>query len=122
MKVLDQLKASGYLQDFKSHYLDGDRKLYGVVRLGLVDKLKTDARFACGPFHLLHADVGDPRIEFRSHTGKLGKGSLQIVINTDTGTCYADCDRWSPYADLVGVVGHLFGEVLPGLFRRRTRT
>lgn len=116
--VLQQLTDAGYLEYLDSYVEVPERRaLIGFVKPGVVAKLKLDDRFCSGPWHLLHADVGQPRCEFRSHTGKLGKGSVQWVINTETGACYVDIDRFSPYADLVGVVGHL-GEVIGGWFRR----
>lgn len=92
----------------------------GTVPLSLIEHLRTDKQFASGVFHLLHkADVGTPRVEFRSHRGTLQKGSLQMVINRRTGTFYADVDRFPVYSDVVGALGHFFGEVL---FKRRKRT
>jgi hypothetical protein len=35
-----------------------------------------------------------------------------------TGHFYADVDRFNPYQDVVNAFGHVFGEVLPHLFRR----
>lgn len=79
--------------------------------------LAIDSRFARGVLHGLHADVGPNREDYRSHTGSLGRGSLQIVVDRMTGAAYADVDRWSPYSDVVGMVGHA-GEVIGGWFKR----
>lgn len=84
---------------------------------GLIDWLRHDKNFACGILHGLHADVGPDRIDFRSHRGAFGKRSLQIVISRGTGNFYADCDVFSPYSDVVGFLGHAFGEVVPGWLR-----
>ena len=126
MKVLAQLTASGCAEYFLAPPVEEAGAIRGVVRVDrlpdLLARLHADPRFACGEFHRLHAkDVGHPRIEFRSHTGTLGKGSLQWVINRETGQCYCDVDRFSPYSDVVGIVGHLFGEVIFGGFKRRWR-
>jgi hypothetical protein len=126
VKVLAQLTASGYAEYFLVPPTEEDGAIRGVVRMDrladLIAHLHNDQHFACGIFHGLHEkDVGHPRIEFRSHTGTLGKGSLQWVINRETGQCYCDVDRFSPYSDLVGIVGHLFGEVIFGGFKRRWR-
>lgn len=96
-----------------------------AVRFRLTDagltRLQQDDRFASGILHGLHADVGEDRADFRSHTGALGKGSLQIVVDKQTGRAYADVDRFSPYSDVVGFLGHAFGEVIPGWFRKRKK-
>lgn len=119
--VLQQITDAGYLEYFQSYVeVPARRAVIGFVKPGVVAKLKLDDRFCSGPWHLLHADVGEPRCEFRSHTGKLGKGSVQWVINTETGACYCDIDRFSPYSDLVGLVGHA-GEVVGGWFKRRRK-
>jgi hypothetical protein len=117
-KVLDQIKASG-LQDYFVSFIADGNAYRGTVRLGVLDKLKADDSFCCGPFYRLHLDVGDNLIEYRSHTGTFGKGSLQLVIDQTTGRYYADVDLFSPYSDLVGVVGHLVGEVVGGWFKRK---
>lgn len=119
--VVMQLARGGCL-DCCDRYEEVGATVRGVVRLDLIAQLQADRRFACGPFHLMHADVGEPRTEFRSHTGELGDGSLQIVINTQTGDFYADVDKFSPYSDLVGVVGHFFGEVMGPWFRRKRKS
>lgn len=118
-QIIEQVSTAGYLTDFVSFEMDSGASIRGYCRPELIDKLKQDKRFCCGPWHLLHADVGEPRVEFRSHTGSLGKGSLQIVINTETDRYYMDLDRFSPYSDLVGVFGHLFGEVVPWPWKRK---
>jgi hypothetical protein len=79
--------------------------------------LRADGRFIEGPLSQMHGEVGEPRTEFRSVRGSLGRGSLQIVVNTVTGRCVMDVDRFSPYDDVVGFVGHT-GEVLAGVGRR----
>ena len=83
-------------------------------------QLDADPRFACGLLHGLHADVGAHRRDYRAHTGTFGKGSLQIVVDWMTGNAYADVDRWSPYSDVVGFLGHA-GEVIGGWFRKARR-
>lgn len=118
--VVLQLSAAGYIADFLSYSENGET-LLGTVKLDVIEKLKQDARFACGVFYGLHRDVGHDLIDFRSFTGTLGKGSLQLVIDKKTGACYADIDGHNPYQDLVGTLGHLFGAVIPGFFKRKRR-
>lgn len=114
-----QLRRSGY--DVGAHDLVVDAAtVRGVIALSILPALRADLRFHEGPFHLLHADIPHPRTEFRSYRGTLGPGSMQFVINTDRGLFYADIDKFSPYEDVVGVVGHLFGEVLPHWVKKWT--
>lgn len=84
---------------------------------GLVAVLRANDRFIEGLLHGLHGDVGPNRTDFRSIRGSFGKGSLQIVLDPLTGVFYADVDRFSPYDDVVGFVGHA-GEVIRGWWRR----
>jgi hypothetical protein len=118
-EVLRQLQRSGYFPAcFNRYSLSADGKtLIGNVDITLIGLLKDDAHFANGNFYGYHRDLGADLIDFRSHTGSLGDGSLQGVIEQTTGDCYWDVDQFSPYADLVGVFGHLFGEVMPHSIR-----
>lgn len=116
-EVVLQLTEAGYLKDFISYSESQGETLMGLVRLDVIDKLKADPRFANGVFYGLHRSIGNDLIDFRSHTGELGIGSLQLVIDKKTGACYADLDHWSPYGDMVGFVGHT-GEVVGHFFRR----
>jgi len=89
-----------------------------VVEGGMADllsQLRNDDRFAEGVFYGLHRDVGHALVDFRSFRGVLGEGSLQLVIDKETGRFYADVDRWNPYADVVNFIGHT-GEVIAGFF------
>lgn len=117
-EVRRQLEASGYLKMF-SKYDEVGNTIRGQVpaHQSFVKILKQDPKFANGIFYQLHRDVGDKLIDFRSYNGSFGKGSLQIVIDQATGYCYADVDKYSPYHDLVSIMGHAFGEVIPGFFR-----
>jgi hypothetical protein len=74
--------------------------------------------FAHGILYGFHTDVGRNLTDFRSYTGTFGNGSLQIVMDWNTGYFYSDVDRFNPYQDVINAFGHLFGEVLPHLFRR----
>ena len=116
-EVVLQLNEAGYLRDFVSYSESEGDTLMGIVRLDVIDRLKADSRFANGVFYGLHRSIGNDLIDFRSHTGELGVGSLQLVIDKKTGAAYADVDQWSPYADVVGFVGHS-GEVVKHFFRR----
>ena len=104
-----------------------DTSVTGVLNLDAIAMLDADPRFARGGLHHLHVEVGKHRTEFRAHPGEIGTGSLQIVIDTQTGRFYADIDKFSPYTDGVNVIGHTFGEVVPGWLKkigrvfRRTR-
>lgn len=95
--------------------------VYADVDLEIIAWLKEDVFFLEGVGHLLHADVGGDRCDFRSIKGSFGSGSLQIVISRQTWKLYADVDGFSPYDDVVGLVGHFFGEVIPGWFKKRSR-
>ena len=117
--VYDQLIASGYrplcgltldVQDECIYFRPGDV-------LELVTALRRDTlNFQEGPFHGCHADLGPNRVDFRSHTGTYGRGSLQFCIGQTTGQGYLDVDRFSPYSDLFGVFGHL-GEMVASRWR-----
>lgn len=91
----------------------------GTADARIVEALREDPRFQSGLGYGLHLDVGQFLADFRSFKGEFGPGSLQIVVDYVTGRFYADCDRFSPYEDLVGLAGHWFGEVIPNWFRRR---
>lgn len=111
-----QIHRAGYLNDLVGYHVEGSR-VEGIVDLSILPKLRADTRFHEGPLHSLHQDVGHHRTEFRSHTGEFGDGSLQFVICLDDGSFYADVDKFSPYADVVGLFGHA-GEVLSGWWKR----
>lgn len=110
--LLDYLTITGVTQS----------SVHGKLNLEAVPLLSGDKRFARGVLYGLHRDVGTDLTDFRSFGGELGKGSLQIVVDTKTGDCYCDVDRFSPYGDVVGFLGHAFAEVVPHWlmrFRRR---
>lgn len=116
--VVEQLLAAGLYPYFLDCDLTEDGSaIRGTIRLHVVHLLATDGRFLRGHLHHLHDEVGTPRTEWRSLNGSLGPGSLQIVLNAQTGQCYVDVDRYNPYHDLVRFVGHT-GEVLRGWWRR----
>jgi len=113
----DQLIKAGYSKHAKSIFVEG-KTVTGTFDLEIIPLLEADERFANGPLHGLHADVGEDRTDFRSYRGTLGEGSLQLVIDRKTGRFYADIDEWNPYADVVNWVGHAFGEVVPHFFAK----
>lgn len=119
-EILSQFQKAGvlpYVVTFDPHGGE-DSSINGFLNVEAVAVLDQDPRFARGPLHALHADVGEPRTEFRAHPGEVGDGSLQIVINTETGRFYADIDRFSPYTDVVNSAGHAFAEVLPNWLKK----
>lgn len=116
LEAIRQLRAAGYF-DMLTKIETLKAGLYGVMDLAVVPRLLADARFAHGIFYGLHTNVGQDLYDFRSHTGTFGKGSLQIVLDKKTGRAWCDVDGWSPYSDVVGVIGHLFRDVLPGWWR-----
>lgn len=121
--ILAQFTAADvlkYVVSVDSHG-DEDTALRGYMDLAVIDALDQDPRFARGPLHRLHADVGTHLTEFRAHPGEIGDGSLQIVIDQQTGRFYADVDLFSPYTDVVNIVGHSFGEVVPHWAKRLWR-
>lgn len=115
--VYEQLKAAGYLDHLASYALS-ENTIIGFATPAFLEKLKGDTRFANGMYYGYHRDVGTHLKDFRSHTGALGPGSLQVVIDTQTLAIYSDVDKFSPYSDLVGVFGHVFGELVPHAFRK----
>ena len=115
-----QLEAAG-LTPYLVDTAKSDHAVTGRLRVAAVNVLRADPRFASGSLYQLHRDVGTDLCEFRAHPGELGAGSLQIVIDKTTGKFYADLDRFSPYTDLVNWLGHAFGEVVPGWFKKLKR-
>lgn len=111
---LSRIEQAGYRSLLRDVVLVTDNKITAYADLKLVLLLRGDPRFKEGIFHGLHPNVGKPRTEFRSHTNEFGdgSGSLQVVINTRDGFMECDCDGWSPYSDLLGIVMHLGKEVL----------
>jgi len=117
--VLEQLDAAGVLSQSLS-LEEREASVVGRLPLMVIGQLRADERFAEGPLYKLHADVGEDLTEFRSYRGTLGRGSLQIVIDKETGRFYADVDAFNPYADLVNFVGHS-SEVVAGVWRKLRR-
>ncbi len=115
-KQLEQAGCLPFLRDV----LVSQYTVAAIAQLALVAKLRADVRFMSGIFFGLHRDVGDDLMDFRSFRGVLGAGSLQIVLDKKTGRLYADVDRFSPYTDLVGFIGHT-GEVVGHFFRKVKR-
>jgi hypothetical protein len=118
--ILTQLEAADLVRFFRDVPLDGKGYALGIVNAdALTSYLNDHAGFLADDWHHLHPEVGKPRISFRSVNGRFGKGSIQIVYNTQDGRCYADVDRFNTQ-DVVNIVAHLFGEVIfKKLFRRK---
>lgn len=112
-----QLEAAGYLDFLSSVDCSVESCVRAKADLDIVPALRADRRFKEGIGHLLHADVGDDRTDFRGHRGEFGKGSLQIVVDKRTGVFYCDVDGWSPYEDVIGLFAHA-GEVIRNRWRR----
>jgi hypothetical protein len=108
--ALDQLRASGYLPDHCDVLGSG---VVGVLTTPTITRLIADSRFANGVLYGLHRDVGAHLQDFRSFSGTFGRGSLQIVVDHQTGRFYSDIDVFNPYEDLIGFFGHAFAEVVP---------
>jgi hypothetical protein len=121
-EILRQLDQAGYVDDLLQFEVL-DQSISGTIALAAIARLRNDTRFAKGALHGLHEDVGEHRLDFRSYNGALGKGSLQLVIDKETGRFYCDLDDHNPYQDVVRFLGHAFGEVIPNwvkrLFRRK---
>ena len=95
--------------------LEANNTIIGTVDFNIINILRSDARFKEGVFYGYHRDVGKDLIDFRSHRNCFGKGSLQIVIDYQTGNMYADIDKWSPYEDVVSFFGHTWEVIKGGL-------
>jgi hypothetical protein len=120
--ILAQLQGAGltdYIAELDPSHAES--AVHGRMRVDVVARLSTDARFASGVLYQLHRDVGANLTEFRAYPGEIGDGSLQIVIDKTTGRFYADIDRFNPYADVVNAGGHAFVEVLPNWLRAMGR-
>ena len=105
---------------------DGAPCLRGLMNPAVIARLEHDPRFAPDPWPTLHGDVGDDPVSFRSYTNKKDAiddtgGSLQLVVDRQTGHFYADVDATNPVQDIVGTFGHWFGAVIPDLLRRPFR-
>ena len=106
------------IDEFFLECQDNNTSVTGTVNSNFISSLRGDERFYEGPFHWLHPEVGHPKTEFREIKVKNRRGSLQVVVNTETSYCHVDIDKYN-YQDVVNIIGHLFGEVLPSFFRRR---
>jgi hypothetical protein len=125
VEAVQQLDVAGYLghvsSDMETH---GSTGLRFSVDLAVLPLLEQDERFGQGFLHGLHKDIGKDLTDFRSFNGKLGRGSLQIVVDRKTGNAYMDIDHHNPYNDLVRFVGHsgeVAGHFLGRLWRRVRR-
>ena len=109
---------AGYLDAATDVRELGEGSITGRFPGSVYDALMIDPRFANGELHKLHKEMGFDLQDFRSYRNTFGNGSLQIVINRQTGAFYADVDGWNPYQDVVNILGHTFGEVVPHWFAR----
>lgn len=79
-----------------------------------------DAAFTTGATAGHHSDIcGLPGgcVSYRSYNGTYGSGSLQLVVNSESGAAHIDVDHHNPNQDLFSFLGHLVLEVLPGFFQ-----
>lgn len=123
-RVVQYAKAAGLLAYITPETVE-DNAITGTMHLTVLERLAKDQRFMRGFLHKLHPEIGTPRTEFRSHTRELHPDlnrSMQVVINTVTGRCHIDTDRFSPYSDVAGFLGHAFGEVIPHWLRKKPRS
>lgn len=116
--AVDQIARTPFWPHISSFYPDGDgcRGILAPAGQALLD---ADARFLHGPFSWLHPDIPTPRHDYRAIKGAVGKGSMQIVVSDATGEFWCDIDQFSAYQDVVNLVGHLFGEVIPHWLGRK---
>lgn len=84
---------------------------FRVKRAKLIGYLWKHREFKKAPA-MLHADVGWPRIEFRSRGGSLGLGSLQVALGVFSGRGYADIDEFNPLESWQDFIDHQRHEVL----------
>lgn len=114
--VIDRLQQEGLLDYVKpGSVIVSEYSIDGVMDLAVLEALDKRPNFQRGPWHRLHRK-GENQTEYRSY--RYDNMSLQVVINTDTGEFYSDLDKYSPYEDVVGIVGHLFVEVVPNTLRK----
>ena len=123
--IVAQLDAAGVLPFVRSLTTQEGTTDHGAHVGGMLDTFRAinylvrHPRFKEAPAQL-HAEVGFPRIEFRSHGGAFGSGSLQVVIGP-TGKFYADLDRWNPLESVEDCVKHNLFEVWwPKWLRRKS--
>jgi hypothetical protein len=122
--VLLQLDKAGVLEHCKT-VVPGEAKVTGRVSLLALNHLRKHPQFSPPVPAILHgADVGSPRIEFRSYRGAFEDDtSLQVVINPKTGAFYADLDRFNPTQDVHGFLAHnileVWGPKLKRLFTKK---
>jgi hypothetical protein len=112
-----QLEQAGYRPYLTACSANGTT-LFGTLDVNAIERLTTDPRFANGVFYGYHRDVGGDLTDFRSYRGAFGRGSLQLVVDRQTGQFYADIDKFNVYQDVVGFIGHAFGEVVPHWFKK----
>lgn len=122
-EVFKVLESQGFRDYFKgtpylphAGYIIGPFTVTGVAQIKIIwEHLRSEKMkqiFHEGNLHKLHADVGKRRTDFRSYKGKICPGSLQFVIDLDSGRFYSDIDAWNPYQDAINWFGHTFGEVI----------
>lgn len=117
-EVMSQVRRAGA----SPHLLNTnvrEQSVYADVRdmASLMAALAQNGNMQQGALHRLHEDIGQKRTEFRGFKNAFGEGSLQIVLGLDTNRFYADVDKFSPYEDVVGIVGHSV-EVIAHFFKK----
>lgn len=117
--TLEQLAAAGVLPFLGEYHVDGKNVDGAVVDLdGLLAHLRKHPEFKEGIFAGKHRKkLGPKRCDFRSHTGSLGYGSLQVAVGCERRRVHADIDHHGSYTDVVGQLGHLY-EVVRNRFNR----
>lgn len=114
--VIQQLGRAKVLP-FLSRVATTEHSVTAVADLHLIVTLRARPEFREGILYGLHKDVGEHLTDFRGIRGQFGEGSLQIVLDTKTWNFYADVDKWNPYVDVIGFVGHS-AEVVQWWFKR----
>lgn len=117
VEVYRRLEAFGLLAYVQQITVE-EFTVAGTIGLRAVVALRQDRRFIEGGLWWLHRHVGEHLTEFRSDRGAEGPGSMQLVIDLETGAFEADIDLSHPY-DLVGAVWHFFGDMMPSWLRRK---
>lgn len=95
----------------------------GVSRDAVMAILGDKKKFYPGSFGRGHmkavgATKSKDAFDFRSNRGVVGRGSLEVMINSTNSRGYADVDRFNFYGGLAPATAHIFGELAVNKLRR----